>query len=332
MGKSKRNRDRRRDDAMRWPAPSLEQANADVRNAERVLLEARRRAAQAAEAARGAEQRRREHLSGYGAAHRAARDRVRRAHLPVDLDDAGGRAPEDQGAAFFNRPGDYYLAKFSVGGHVNGGPSGVTFVAETVLKASEDEFDYLLEVLRQIRGGFGEKCRIELYRTHTVEQAPDEPGHFPEPEIRPTIDDGPPIPMSEFRLGERYSSADAGHDAADQPVPTLDERNDQIPPWLRGAPPWVQEVTRDLTREELQAQLPGMTRAEVAAELGKRPEDIGGNVYTGDLEREKIAAEFGVPVESLQPISMSNGGYAYSVVPQPPPPEGRHAKSEETQP
>src|SRR6478609_7637367 len=101
----------------------------------------------------------------------ATRQRARGgARARVDID-TGTASPEDQAAAFFNRPGDYFLAKFSVGGAVERLPgAGVTFVGETVLKASEDQFDYLLEVLRQIRGGFDDKCRIELYRTHTVER------------------------------------------------------------------------------------------------------------------------------------------------------------------
>lgn len=428
MGKSKRNK-RNRDQRPAGDSlhqflhgrhgSDLDEANRAVRQAEANLLEARRRAAQAAEAMRTRPAR-----TVFEAGQRATSNRVRRnARVPVDLDDARGQAPEDQAAAFFNRPGDYYLARFTLAvgdAPTTGAPAGPKLAAETVLKASEDQFDYLLEVLRQIRGGFGDRCRIELYRTHTVEQAPDPgPGHFPEPEarlvdglieateqhtkrqaremLREHLDDGPPIPMNEFRLGERYSSADAGHDQHPPAGPYTDQvdgaTHDQVPPWLADAPPYPKpdpyrfttkgpakpthdvdtfandgttavvicgcgrrfaaetedaayklhaehapavhesDWYRDLTREELQQQLPGMTRAEAAAELGKRPEDIGGTFQaTGDLEREKLAAEVGVPVEHLQPIRMSNGGYAYAVKPPAAPAEGRHAKPEESQP
>lgn len=347
MGKNKRNK-RNRDQHTAGDSlhrflhgADLDEANRAVREAEANLLEARRRAAQAADAIRAAQS--------------------RPAHAKIDLDDAHGHAPEDQAAAFFNRPGDYYLARLSIRDKFDHAATVAT--ADTVLKASEDQRDYLLEVLRQIRGGFGDLCRIELYRTHTVEHGPQAPNKSPGTtqatagagntetqeaaandtyagvRLAPgsfTVRDGRPIPMSEFHLGERYSSADAGHDPhPPTDTPYTDQIDGQVPPWVAGTPGagFTLPPTngrRDLTREEIQAQLPGMTRAQAAAELGKHPEDIGGNVYaTGDLQREQIAAELGIPVENLLPIKMSNGGHAYSVLPTPPPePEGRHAKPE----
>lgn len=367
MGKSKRNK-RNRDQRIaqtglgRFLDSDLANANADVREAERILLGARQRAAHAAQQARTGSYSYREHFGQDG-----------HTRTPVDLNDAGGRSPEDQAAAFFNRPGDYFLARFQITGGGDDmpvpGPT-ITFKAETVLKASEAEYPYLLEVLRQIRGGFGDRCRIELYRTHTVER---EPEFNPTPTatnlamrrlqaehtravaedrlaeaadriigspVRPpsSIPDGPPMPMSDFTLGPRQRGPEVvGGDGR-----TDSERNGQIPPWLASLnvcdlcrrtggehePTCVRRLEQapDLTREELAEQLPGMTRAEAAAELGTTPEDLGGNIYgTGDMQVEQLAAEIGVPPGCLQPIPMAGGGVAYAVIPTPPEPEGRHA-------
>ena len=341
MSKSKRNK-KRRDQRVAQSAldrfltldpnrgddrPTLDEANTEVRKAERRLLYARQLAAGAAEAARNAESRRRARMGDD-----AGRFRAKRVHTPIDLDDAGNRSPDDQADAFFNRPGDYFLAKFAITRPAISSPGHIEIAkAETVLKASEDQFDYLLEVLRQIRGGFGNKCRIELYRTHTVEQASPSPTEEivrgPARRIAPgsfTIQDGQPIPMDEFTLGPRQR----GPEVVGTDGQTDTERAGQIPPWMSGTPLGLPDdalAGRDLTREELQATLPGMTRAEAAAELGKRPEDIGGNVYAADLTREQIAADLGVPVDSVDPIPMTGGGYAYAIKPSAPPPAGRHA-------
>lgn len=349
MGKSK-NTKRRRDrsnaeSSLHRFLDPLTAANEDVRAAEEALTQARRRAAIAAHEQHrsyGIPEDHREKLRAERENSLNAGLRSRPAHATINLDDAHGQAPEDQAAAFFNRPGDYYLARFTI--READGIVGPEANAETVLKASEDQLDYLLEVLRQIRGGFGDRCRIELYRTHTVEQAPgrDNAGKPFQPNVTPdgpghaqryTIPDGPPlVPGVDVHLDARQRGPEVVGDDGQ----TDSERNGQVPPWLTGSPPWMQQVawhTRDLTREELQAQLPGMTRAQAAAELGKRPEDIGGNVYaTGDLQAEQIAAELGIPVENLQPLPMSNGGTAYAVKPPERAPEGRHAKPEETQP
>jgi hypothetical protein len=522
MGKNKRNkRNRDREVAMSSlerflripetpPISELGQANEAVRTAEAALLKARRRAAIAAHESRD---------RGLGPDYQRARKRVldRAAEPctvpgdPVSLETT--EPGEDLASAFFNRAGDYFLAKFTITTDPDADASiAPTATAETVLKADEAQFPYLLEVLRQIRGGFGTRCRVELYRTHTVEQGPaadheppppgrvviteenleeaaasigltgeelvklspgevlrhlaeagrepDDPaasfrkrvnpktasgpanvnplvgytaggiienGQWDDPKtasgpgdaneqvaavdpeqiengqsatdrliarlaeavadgrltpeqadryraeaglapwpvddggtssvglfqqqpprwhvsegswelkgnpgdlVQPP-EDGPPIPMSEFTVGPRQRGPEVvGADGL-----TDSERAGQIPPWLSGIPlglpddalgDLVEETPIELTREEIQAQLPGMTRAEAAAELGKRADELGGNIYsTGDLEVDQIARELGIPVESLQKIPMAGGGYAYSVIPTPPPePEGRHS-------
>lgn len=87
---------------------------------------------------------------------------------------------------------------------------------------------------------------------------------------------------------------------------------------------WVGEG-QEFTREELVDMLPGQTRSEVAQELGKTPEAIGGTVHNADMMPEDLAAELGVPVESLQRIPIRGGGYAWAVKPGPAQPGGRHA-------
>lgn len=82
---------------------------------------------------------------------------------------------------------------------------------------------------------------------------------------------------------------------------------------------------QEFTREELVDMLPGQTRSEVAQELGKAPENLGGIVHNADLMPEDLAAELGVPVESLQRIPIRGGGHAWAVKPGLAQPGGRHA-------
>ncbi|MDM2446249.1 hypothetical protein PP556_14640 [Mycobacteroides abscessus] len=82
---------------------------------------------------------------------------------------------------------------------------------------------------------------------------------------------------------------------------------------------------QEFTREQLTDMLPGQTRAEVAQELGKAPENLGGTVHNADVMPEELAAELGVPVESLQRIAIQGGGYAWAVKPTPEASGGRHA-------
>ncbi|KLI05813.1 hypothetical protein ABW05_24560 [Mycolicibacterium senegalense] len=82
---------------------------------------------------------------------------------------------------------------------------------------------------------------------------------------------------------------------------------------------------QEFTREQLTDMLPGQTRAEVAQELGKAPENLGGTVHNADVMPEELAAELGVPVESLQRIAIQGGGYAWAVKPTPEQAAGRHA-------
>ena len=94
---------------------------------------------------------------------------------------------------------------------------------------------------------------------------------------------------------------------------------------------WVGEG-QEFTREELVDMLPGQTRPEVAQELGKTPEAIGGTVHNADMMPEELAAELGVPVESLQRIAIQGGGYAWAVKPSNTEQAvGRHAAPDEPQ-
>ena len=89
---------------------------------------------------------------------------------------------------------------------------------------------------------------------------------------------------------------------------------------------------QEFTREELVDMLPGQTRSEVAQELGKTPEAIGGTVHNADMMPEDLAAELGVPVESLQRIAIQGGGYAWAVKPSNAEQGvGRHAAPDEPQ-
>lgn len=92
------------------------------------------------------------------------------------------------------------------------------------------------------------------------------------------------------------------------------------PQWAGAVPAY-----REFTREEITEMLPGQTRAEVAQELGKAPENLGGTVHNADVMPEELAAELGVPVESLQRITIQGGGYAWAVKPTPEASGGRHA-------
>ncbi len=115
---------------------------------------------------------------------------------------------------------------------------------------------------------------------------------------------------------------------------TLPPANGHPPNVIPDGPPrqygrdWVaegQELDREFTREELVDMLPGQTRAELAQELGKAPENLGGTVHNADVMPEELAAELGVPVESLQRIAIQGGGYAWAVKPTPEASGGRHA-------
>ena len=94
---------------------------------------------------------------------------------------------------------------------------------------------------------------------------------------------------------------------------------------------WVGEG-QEFTRDELVDMLPGQTRSEVAQELGKTPDAIGGTVHNADMMPEDLAAELGVPVESLQRIAIQGGGYAWAVKPSSTDQAaGRHAAPDEPQ-
>jgi hypothetical protein len=295
VGKSKRNK--RRD---QWLDDPLAVANEDVRAAEHRLLEARRRAAAAA-----------------ASANNRHSDRRRAAAAAV------GASPEEQAEAFFNRPGDFYIAQFEIPQSTTGGPAR----AQCALKADEAQRDYLVEVMRQIRGAFGEGARISLSRAATQQQR--------------VVDDRPPatnVAMQRLQAAHaRAVHADEVSRHVDQTMRGLGEQpaasmwdleQDTLDALL---PEEMLPDVPELTREELQAQLPGMTRAEVAEELGIEPADIGGDIKGAEtIEVEQLAAELGLSPLDLMPIDVRGGGRVYAVKPrQTQPPPGRHAAPED---
>lgn len=278
MGKSKRNKGRRRD---QWLDDPIALANAEVAAAERTLLAKRQAAARAAAA----------------------------------MVNGQAPSPEEQYAEFLNRPGDYYVCTFNVGGKVNE-TQGVTYVAECVLKADEVQLPYLIEVIRQIRGGFGEQARISLARARTTQQAPAPRHDDPRPGVASAAArfDPRPTPATEA-LHRLHAEHAARVDAFER------QAADLLP----------EDMQPDLTREQLQEQLPGMTRAEVADELGLDPAAIGGDIkHAGALDVEQLAAELGVSPLDLMPIKATDGSTVYAVKPGAAVPRaGRHAAPED---
>lgn len=210
---------------------------------------------------------------------------------------------------FMMRPGTFYVADIAIPAMAN--QDGETFTATTTLKATDEQLPYLVEVLRQVRGALGETCRISLA-----------PAERTDPE--------------QVAPAQRSAASVADAERALQAARRAEETRRRAtipdgPPMVIGAPggPWLAAAEdREYTREELVAQLPGRTRADVAAELGKAPEDIGGT-YNTDALPEELAAQIGVPVDSLRRIPMTGGGHAWAVVPQNPEPSGgRHAATE----
>lgn len=147
----------------------------------------------------------------------------------IDLDN-DPRPAQDQAADFFNRPGDYHQVRIEVPEATN---------ADCVIKFTPEQQPLIVETLRQLRGALF--ARITLTRldiaseqgakvdTPQVEDCPcdslsgdegpiSELGRRPnswrcdecgKPHVDVVIDDGPPIPMSEFTLGDRYSETDS---------------------------------------------------------------------------------------------------------------------------
>ena len=231
--------------------------------------------------------------------------------------DTPGVTHQDQWADFMNRPGRFYVAQFTI--PLDDDHMGQKLGATTTFKADDEQLLYLVEVLRQVRGAFGERCRIQLSPAEPV------PGEEPEP-----------LPDARVRVnGVEYIG-----ERRDLVVPERSERPataDELAAIRQmrntvDAPPWVSSeedrALNEFTREQLVAMLPGQTRREVAAELGKAPEAIGGSVRSDQLP-EELADELGVPVESLRRIPMTGGGYAWTVTP-PVVEHGRHAAPDET--
>lgn len=310
MGKQNKRKARRRD---AWLDDPLAVANEGVRAAERQLLEARQRAATAAASRNG--------------------------HKPP-------AAPEEQAEEFFNRPGDFYIAQFEIPQTTTGGP----IRAQCVVKADEAQRDYLVEVMRQIRGAFGENARISLSRARQQQQrvvargtdggigaahrAAAEAVRRRNEQLLANNRVTPPEPSASLWDLEN-AAADMLAPAVGPPAEvTAEVCKAHRDPDCKRCDDTVDDLwvhPRDLTREELQEQLPGMTRAEVAEELGVDPADIGGEFkHTDDIEIEQLAAELGLSPLDLQPIEMRGGGRVYAVKPrQLPPPPGRHARPEQ---
>ncbi|MCG5431216.1 hypothetical protein LV457_02790 [Mycobacterium sp. MYCO198283] len=286
----------------------------------------------------------------------AARRREEAAPPAVDLAnlDTPGVSHAEQYAEFLNRPGDFYVARIEIplDDEIHLRPKlGVT----ATLKADAQQLPYLVEVLRQIRGALGDHARINLVRATPAGDQPEQASRASS--TAPTrafpTSTGPlqatPEELSAIR--EMRARAEA-RNGFTMPPPNGKPMLPDGPPQLYGRDwvaegqkiydgtvaqsPWQQEhaviadaAQRDLTREEIARMLPGRTRAEVAAELGKTPEELGGNVYHADVMPEQLAADLGVPVESLRRIPMTGGGHAWTVAPaepattpQPAPPPG----------
>jgi hypothetical protein len=282
-----------------------------VAEAEEILMRARRR-----EAAQ---------------AGRTVRRRVDLANL-----DTPEVTPAELYAEFLNRPGRFYVATIKI--PLDDKALGEKIATTTTFKADDDQLLYLVEVLRQIRGAFGQHCRINLTPAEpnvaerriagpAVRQARsrvEEVRVGPDPAERPATPEELAAvremrARAEARNGFTLPPANGRYTPEDGPpmVPGVDPR------WQGIAPP-----DRECTREELVEMLPGQTRAEVAEELGKAPEAIGGTVHHADVLPEGLAAELGVPVESLRRIPIPGGGYAWSVTPPPAEERGRHAAPE----
>ncbi|ORA24915.1 hypothetical protein BST13_33640 [Mycobacterium aquaticum] len=329
-----------------------------------------------------------------------------REHFTPRVDLANLDTPDvshaDQWAAFLNRPGRFYVAQIEI--PLDDEALGQKLSTTTTLKADDDQLPYLVEVLRQVRGALGARCRITL--TPAEPNVEDRRVAGPAARVTTTSPDGVTRihRMARDRarnrdiddLIERSSlgtpaakayresvppevgeaivrRADAARErtepdepcehcvAAAQETPiatherpataeelaavremraradarngfTLPPANGKVeipngPPQMHGRD-WVAEG-QEFTRDEIASMLPGQTRAEVAQELGKAPEDLGGAVHHADVMPEQLAQELGVPVESLKRVAMTGGGYAWVVTPQPAPEVGRHAAPDE---
>lgn len=292
-----------------------------------------------------------------------AHSTVQRAQRRIDLAnlDTPDVTHAEQYAEFLNRPGRFYVGQFEI--PLDDEPLGQKLCTQTTFKADDQQLLYLVEVLRQVRGALGERTRIALTpaEPHVEERRLAGPAR-----VTTTTPDGVTRIHQMAREAMRRTKAaepcehcaEAAQEtpiAAHERPATAEElaavreiraraeaRNGFTLPPANGkaeipdGPPqmygrdWVREG-QEFTREELVDMLPGQTRSEVAQELGKAPEAIGGTVHNADMMPEDLAAELGVPVESLQRIPIRGGGYAWAVKPGPAQPGGRHAAPDEPQ-
>lgn len=293
-----------------------------VSEAEELLAKARRReAAQAAQAAQ--------------IGHNTRR--------PARVDLATLDTPEishgDLWDDFMMRPGTFYVADIAIPDIANADGNDI-FTATTTLKATDEQLPYLVEVLRQVRGALGETCRISLAAAEQTDHSPrvQQTGRYA---LREMFDQQQSATENANQSTASIADAERALHAARRAArgraraiipdgPPMVIGGPDGPQFVAPGPPgelWIPAEDREYSREELAAQLPGRTRADVAAELGKAPEDIGGT-YNTDAMPEELAAQLGVPVESLRRIPMTGGGHAWAVVPQTPEPSGRHAATE----
>lgn len=331
-----------------------------VREAEAILERARRR--EAAQAA------------GRGAGEYQYQEHFTRPRIDLATLDTPDVSHADQWAAFLNRPGRFYVARLDI--PADDKAHGLKVTAQTTLKADDQQLPYLVEVLRQVRGAFGEHCRITL---NPADVASVETSRAAGPSSRVGADGIQPtteehhrrhaeavarykaetaatanryaeVVEAERRLAEQRAAAVERPATAEElamvremraraearngyTLPPTNGHVDTIPdgPPFEYGRDWV-GPDQEFTKEELAEMLPGQTRAEVAAELGKTPEEIGGSVHHADVMPEELAAELGVPVESLTRIPMVGGGYAWTVTPPAAPEPGRHAAPDEAAP
>ncbi len=232
---------------------------------------------------------------------------------------------------FMMRPGTFYIADIAMPDIANADGNDI-FTATTTLKATDEQLPYLVEVLRQVRGALGQTCRISLAAAEQTDHSPrvQQTGRYA---LREIFDQQQAATENAHQSTASIADAEralqvARRAAAARARTTMPDGLPPVPAPAGGAWTAYTPEDREYSREELAAQLPGRTRADVAAELGKAPEDIGGT-YNTDAMPEELAAQIGVPVESLRRIPMTGGGHAWAVVPQNPEPSGgRHAATE----
>lgn len=127
--------------------------------------------------------------------------------VTADLMASNPLPPEQQAAAFFERPGDYYLINIAIPPHAE--PD-----YQFAIKADNTQIGYATEILHQLRGALGQHARItitkatqldplpgttEAYAIRPPQPAPEYVGKHRSPLTR-AIDAAEGFPQPEIRL------------------------------------------------------------------------------------------------------------------------------------